>query len=57
MLRLSTKDRMVITLRHFSECSYEEIGEILEIDEKTVKSRLYEARQRLRAMLQDLRPH
>ena len=56
-MRLSAGDRMVITLRHFSECSYEEIGEILEIDEKTVKSRLYEARQRLRAMLQDLRPH
>ena len=48
---------MVITLRHFSECSYDEIGEILDVDEKTVKSRLFEARQRLRVMLQDLRPH
>jgi RNA polymerase sigma-70 factor (ECF subfamily) len=55
--RLSARDRMVITLRHFSECSYDEIGEILEVDVKTVKSRLYEARQRLRALLQDLRPH
>lgn len=57
LLRLSAGDRMVITLRHFSECSYDEIGEIMEVDVKTVKSRLYEARQRLRVMLQDLRPH
>ena len=34
-------------LRHFSECSYQEIGQILDLDEKTVKSRLFEARHRL----------
>jgi RNA polymerase sigma-70 factor (ECF subfamily) len=56
LMRLPTAARMVISLRHFSDCSYEEIGQILEIDEKTVKSRLYEARQRLREMLKDLRP-
>jgi len=56
LMRLSAGDRMVITLRHFSDCSYEEIGQILDIDEKTVKSRLYEARQRLRELLKDLRP-
>ena len=56
LLRLPTAARMVMTLRHFSDCSYEEIGQILDIDEKTVKSRLYEARQRLREMLKDLRP-
>ncbi len=54
LMRMSTADRTVITLRHFSECSYQEIGQILEIDEKTVKSRLFEARQRLRRMLEDL---
>jgi len=54
-MRLSTNDRMVLTLRHFSECSYEEIGEILDLDEKTVKSRLFEARRRMRGLLQDLR--
>ena len=43
-------------LRHFSECSYQEIADILEIDEKTVKSRLFEARQRLRDALKDYRP-
>jgi RNA polymerase sigma-70 factor (ECF subfamily) len=56
MMRMSTNDRMVLSLRHFSECSYEEIGQILDIDEKTVKSRLFEARRRLRSMLTDLSP-
>jgi RNA polymerase sigma-70 factor (ECF subfamily) len=54
LMRMSTNDRMVLTLRHFSECSYQEIGQILDVDEKTVKSRLYEARQRLRELLIDL---
>jgi len=57
LLSMSTNDRMVLTLRHFSELSYEEIAQILGLDEKTVKSRLYEARLRLRDLLQDLRPH
>ena len=54
-MSMSTNDRMVLTLRHFSECSYQEIAQILDIDEKTVKSRLFEARQRLRDLLEDLR--
>jgi RNA polymerase sigma-70 factor (ECF subfamily) len=56
LMRMSTNDRMLLTLRHFSECSYQEIGQVLDLDEKTVKSRLYEARQRLRNLLQELRP-
>jgi RNA polymerase sigma-70 factor, ECF subfamily len=55
LMRMKAEDRVVITLRHFSECSYREIGEILELDEKTVKSRLFEARTRLRTMLRDLK--
>ena len=55
LMAMSTTDRTVLTLRHFSECSYQEIAEILEVDESTVKSRLYEARQRLRSLLDDLR--
>ena len=55
LMRMKAEDRVVITLRHFSECSYREIALILELDEKTVKSRLYEARGRLRGMLADLR--
>ena len=52
---VSTNDRVVLTLRHFAELSYQEIGQILDIDEKTVKSRLFEARQRLRETLRDLK--
>ena len=54
LMGMSTNDRTVLTLRHFSECSYEEIGQILELDEKTVKSRLFDARRRLRDLLRDL---
>jgi len=52
--KMSVADRTVITLRHFSELSYREIADVLGIDEKTVKSRLFEARQRLRALLPEL---
>jgi RNA polymerase sigma-70 factor, ECF subfamily len=54
MMRMSDSDRSVLVLRHFSECSYEEIGQILDLDGKTVKSRLFESRQRLRGLLADL---
>lgn len=55
LMSMAANDRMVLMLRHFSEISYEEIARILDLPEKTVKSRLYEARQRLREMLDDLR--
>lgn len=55
LMSMSMDDRTVLTLRHFSECSYREIGFILELEEKTVKSRIFEARQRLRVLLEDLR--
>ena len=55
LMSMKTNDRMVLALRHFSECSYQEIGQILELDEKTVKSRLFEARHRLAVLLKDLR--
>lgn len=44
--------RVVIALRHYQGFTYEEIGAILGIPEKTVKSRLFTARQRLRAILE-----
>jgi RNA polymerase sigma-70 factor (ECF subfamily) len=43
--------RVVIVLRHFAECSYAQMAEILHIPEKTVKSRLYSARQELHQKL------
>jgi RNA polymerase sigma-70 factor (ECF subfamily) len=57
LMSMSANDRLVLTLRHFSECSYQEIAEILDVDEKTVKSRLFEARHRLRGLLVDLQQH
>jgi RNA polymerase sigma-70 factor, ECF subfamily len=39
--------RDVLILRHFAELSYEEVADTLAIPVKTVKSRLYTARQRL----------
>jgi RNA polymerase sigma-70 factor (ECF subfamily) len=51
LLQLTTEHREVVILRHFLEMSYEEIAGTLEIPQKTVKSRLYEARQRLCELL------
>ncbi|MFA6957167.1 MAG: sigma-70 family RNA polymerase sigma factor [Thermoanaerobaculia bacterium] len=48
---LSPEHRSVIVLRHFTQCSYEEIAETLHIPEKTVKSRLFDARRTLRDRL------
>jgi len=45
LMELTEDYRTVIVLRHFSECSYAQISDILQIPEKTVKSRLYSARQ------------
>lgn len=56
LLGMNVDDRAVITLRHFSDCSYREMSGILGIAEKTVKSRLFAARRRLRELLSDLRP-
>jgi RNA polymerase sigma-70 factor (ECF subfamily) len=39
--------RDVLVLRHFAELSYEEVADTLAIPVKTVKSRLYTARQQL----------
>jgi RNA polymerase sigma-70 factor, ECF subfamily len=55
LMAMRAPDRVVLSLRHFHDCSYDEMAEILEIEVKTVKSRLFEARQRLKEMLADLR--
>jgi len=51
LAELSHDHRAVLVLRHYEELSYEEIGQILELPDKTVKSRLFEARERLRSRL------
>jgi RNA polymerase sigma-70 factor (ECF subfamily) len=48
LMALSDDYRTVVVLRHFSDLSYREISAILEIPEKTVKSRLYSARQSMK---------
>jgi len=52
LMELKEDYRTVIVLRHFSECSYSQISDILQIPEKTVKSRLYSARQLMKETLQ-----
>ena len=49
---LSPEYRAVIVLRHFLGCSYQDAAEILGVPEKTVKSRLFSARQQLRAAME-----
>jgi RNA polymerase sigma-70 factor (ECF subfamily) len=51
ILNLPVEYRVVIVLRHFHDLSYEEMGIILDLPERTVKSRLFTARQMLRDLL------
>ena len=51
LMALTKEYREVVVLRYFGELSYEEISETIGIPEKTVKSRLFSARQRLAEIL------
>lgn len=51
LMTIKTDYRTVVILKHILGCSYVEISEILDIPEKTVKSRLYTARQQLKDAL------
>ncbi len=51
LMRIQPEHRAVIVLRHFQQLSYQDMAEILDLPEKTVKSRLYTARQQLRELL------
>lgn len=53
LMKLSDDNRIVIILRHFADLSYEEIGFILDLPAKTVKSRLFTARQSLKRILSE----
>lgn len=48
LMHLTPELRAVIVLRHFMHLSYEDMGDTLRLPVKTVKSRLYSARQVLR---------
>ena len=51
LMLLSVDYRTVVVLKHMSGCSYQQISEILQLPEKTVKSRLYSARQLMKKTL------
>lgn len=53
IMRLKPEHRVVIVLKHFQDCAYREIAELLQIPEKTVKSRLFTAREQLRMLLEE----
>ena len=53
LMELQDDYRVVVVLRHFSDMSYRDISVVLHIPEKTVKSRLYSARQLIKAQLAD----
>ncbi len=52
LMLLSEDYRTVVVLKHITGCSYLQISEILQLPEKTVKSRLYSARQLMKKTLQ-----
>ena len=54
LMTLPEDYRVVVVLRHFSDLSYRDISEVLRVPEKTVKSRLYSARQLMKARLNEM---
>lgn len=52
LLALDVKYRLVVIARHFLNLSYAEAAEVLDVPEKTVKSRLFMARSQLRESLE-----
>jgi RNA polymerase sigma-70 factor (ECF subfamily) len=51
LMQIDPDYRMLIILKHFQDCSYKEIAVISNIPEKTIKSRLFTARQLLKEIL------
>jgi len=51
LMQITPELRSVVVLRHLMHLSYEDMAETLALPEKTVKSRLYSARQLLRSIL------
>lgn len=53
LMCLKPDDRAVVVLKHFVSFSYQEIADVLEIPVKTVKSRLFTARERLKLTMRE----
>lgn len=52
LMELTEDYRSVIVLKYFSDCSYQQMADILHIPEKTVKSRLFTARKCMKETLE-----
>lgn len=50
MMDLNPEDRALILLRHYQDLSYRDLAYVFEVPEKTIKSRLFTARSRLRVI-------
>jgi RNA polymerase sigma-70 factor (ECF subfamily) len=51
LMSMKLDQSAVLVLRHFHGFSYIDIGQILDIPERTVRSRLFAARNQLRELL------
>jgi RNA polymerase sigma-70 factor (ECF subfamily) len=51
LMGLKTEHRVVLVLKHYQGMSYREMSEVVGVPEKTIKSRLFSARQRLKDIL------
>lgn len=51
LMALPLEQRTVVIMKHLTGRSYRDLSEILKIPEKLVKSRLFEARRRLKQIL------
>ena len=51
LMDLKTDHRVVIVLKHYQDMSYREMSEVVGVPEKTIKSRLFSARQQLKDIL------
>ena len=51
LMHISPELRAVVVLRHIAQQSYQDMAQALDLPEKTVKSRLHSARERLREHL------
>jgi RNA polymerase sigma-70 factor (ECF subfamily) len=51
MMHMTTASRALIVLRYFADLTYRELSYVFEAPEKTIKSRLYEARRSLSMIL------
>lgn len=52
LMKLEPGSRTIIVLRYFADLSYRELAFVFDLPEKTIKSRLYSARQTLGGFIQ-----